>query len=388
MNKITDKLQNRTKDKREDSHDARYSRLKQKLFLRILGLPLIAILIIFVLYWLYRSHKVVDFVISLYQRIFDLNYYAALELYYATFREYEFIILLVAATSVFGVLLIWVIRWFVKYFTIVNQGIDDLLNDEKEILLPTELLATEDRLNAVKKALKQNSLDAKLAEQRKNDLVMYLAHDIRTPLTSVIGYLNLLEEVPDMPEKQRINYIHITLDKAYRLEKMINEFFEITRYNLQQIVLNKETIDLYYMMLQLTDELSPILAANANTAVLNVPENLNVYGDPDKLARVFNNVLKNAAAYSYRGTEIIIRAEEKDSFVEISFQNKGKTIPKEKLAAIFEKFYRLDESRSSHTGGTGLGLAIAKEIVTVHGGNITADSENDTISFVITLPMP
>lgn len=388
MNKIKDKLQNKAKDKREDSHDARYSRLKQKLFLRILGLPLIAILIIFVLYRLYRSHKVVDFVISLYQRLFDLNYYAALDLYHTTFRENEFIILLIAATSVFGVLLLWVIRWFVKYFTIVNQGIDDLLNDEEEILLPTELLATESRLNAVKKALKQSSLDAKLAEQRKNDLVMYLAHDIRTPLTSVIGYLNLLEEVPDMPEKQRINYIHITLDKAYRLEKMINEFFEITRYNLQQIVLNKETIDLYYMMMQLTDELSPILAANANTAVLRVPENLTVYGDPDKLARVFNNVLKNAAAYSYQGTEIVICAEEKESFVEISFQNKGKTIPKEKLAAIFEKFYRLDESRSSHTGGTGLGLAIAKEIVTVHGGNITADSEKDTVSFVITLPAP
>ncbi|MCM1325210.1 MAG: HAMP domain-containing histidine kinase [Bacteroidales bacterium] len=388
MNKIKDKLQNKARDKREDIHDARYSRLKQKLFLRILGLPLIAILIIFILYRLYRSHKVVDFIVSLYQRLFDLNYYAAVDLYHITFRENEFIILLIAATSIFGLLLLWVIRWFVKYFTIVNQGIDDLLNDEEEIFLPTELLATESRLNAVKKALKQSSLDAKLAEQRKNDLVMYLAHDIRTPLTSVIGYLNLLEEVPDMPEKQRINYIHITLDKAYRLEKMINEFFEITRYNLQQIVLNKETIDLYYMMLQLTDELSPILAANANTAVLNVPENLTVYGDPDKLARVFNNVLKNAAAYSYRGTEIIIRAEEKESFVEISFQNKGKTIPKEKLATIFEKFYRLDESRSSHTGGTGLGLAIAKEIVTVHGGNITADSENDTVSFVITLPMP
>ena len=216
---------------------------------------------------------------------------------------------------------------------------------------------------------------------------MYLAHDIRTPLTSVIGYLSLLEEAPDMPIQQREKYVHITLEKAYRLEKMINEFFEITRYNLQQITLQKETIDLYYMLVQLTDELSPILAENGNTVVLHADENLSVRGDSDKLARVFNNVLKNAAAYSFPNTEIVLSAEEKDSEIVITFQNKGKTIPREKLSTIFEKFYRLDEARTSNTGGAGLGLAIAKEIVNLHGGIITASSEGEMISFVIRLPL-
>lgn len=167
---------------------------------------------------------------------------------------------------------------------------------------------------------------------------------------------------------------------------MVNEFFEITRYNLQQIALNKETIDLYYMLVQLTDELSPVLAANGNTAVLRADENLSVYGDSDKLARVFNNVLKNAAAYSFPDTEIIISAEEQDDKITITFQNSGKTIPKEKLSAIFEKFYRLDEARTSNTGGAGLGLAIAKEIINLHGGTITAHSEQETVTFVIFLP--
>lgn len=167
---------------------------------------------------------------------------------------------------------------------------------------------------------------------------------------------------------------------------MVNEFFEITRYNLQQIALNKETIDLYYMLVQLTDELSPVLAANGNTAVLRADENLSVYGDSDKLARVFNNVLKNAAAYSFPDTEIIISAEEQDDKITITFQNSGKTIPKEKLSAIFEKFYRLDEARTSNTGGAGLGLAIAKEIINLHGGTITAHSEQETVTFVICLP--
>ena len=141
------------------------------------------------------------------------------------------------------------------------------------------------------------------------------------------------------------------------------------------------------MLVQLSDELSPLLAANGNTARLIAEETLTVYGDPDKLARVFNNVLKNAAAYSYPNTEIIIAAKVKSDVVEISFQNKGNTIPKEKLSAIFEKFYRLDEARTSNTGNAGLGLAIAKEIVTLHGGTISAVSENNIVKFLISLPL-
>ena len=239
----------------------------------------------------------------------------------------------------------------------------------------------------MKQAMEKRLFDAQLAEQRKNDLVMYLAHDIRTPLTSVIGYLNLLDEAKDMPEEQREKYMHITLDKTYQLEKMINEFFEITRYNLQQIQLSKGNIDLCYMLVQLTDELLPVLAQNGNTSVIQMEtEDISIYGDPERLARVFNNILKNAAAYSYPNTEIVISAEERDGNVEIVFRNQGKTIPPEKLETLFEKFYRMDDARSSDSGGAGLGLAIAKEIIALHGGTIRAKSENDTVTFIVTIP--
>lgn len=238
----------------------------------------------------------------------------------------------------------------------------------------------------IKSALLQNERQLKEETTRKNDLIAYLAHDLKTPLTSVIGYLSLLDEAPDMPAEQRAKYTRIALDKAYRLEKMINEFFDITRYNLQQIVIQKEPIDLYYMLVQLTDELLPLLEKNGNRAVLHAPENLTLWGDPEGLARVFQNVLKNAAAYSYPGTEILISAEERGGSAVIRFENRGRTIPEDKLAAIFEKFTRLDESRASGTGGAGLGLAIAKEIVTLHGGAITASSENDTTVFTVSLP--
>ena len=226
-----------------------------------------------------------------------------------------------------------------------------------------------------------------MAEQRKDELVMYLAHDIRTPLTSVIGYLNLLEEDPNMPPEQRAARVHIVLEKAYRLETMVNEFFEITKYKSQKITLSKETIDLYYMLVQLSDELSPVLAPRGNTVTLHLDENLTIEADPEKLARVFNNILKNAASYSFPHTEIVISAEKLEHEVIIRFQNSGEDIPNEALASLFNKFYRVDQSRSSDTGGTGLGLAIAKEIVTLHGGAISTSSKNHVVTFTVSLPL-
>ena len=364
-----------------------YSQLKTKIFFQILSILVIAFITVFALYKVIWFNKAGNWIVSLFQRVFKMDYYGACNLYQQIFRNRADLIWILSIAIIFCVLFRFLLNCFTRYFNSINHGIDALLTDETEIYLPTEMASIEHKLSMVKQTLKQRSIEAQLAEQRKNELVMYLAHDIRTPLTSVIGYLNLLEEIPDMPTEQKANYIHVTLDKAYHLEKMINEFFEITRYNLQQITLTKESIDLYYMLMQLTDELSPILSANGNTTRITAPENLTIYGDSEKLARGFNNVLKNAAAYSYPDTEILISAEEKDSQTVISFRNQGNTIPKDRLSAIFEKFYRLDESRASNTGGSGLGLAIAKEIITAHTGTITADSENNTISFVITLPV-
>lgn len=222
--------------------------------------------------------------------------------------------------------------------------------------------------------------------QKKNELIAYLAHDLKTPLTSVIGYLSLLDEAPDIPEKQRRKYINIALEKSNRLEKLINEFFEITRYNLNQMIIEKETVDLYYLMVQLTDEFYPLLNEHKNSIEIKMDKNLTVYGDAEKLARVFNNILKNAVYYSYTNTVIEISAFTENGHTNISFTNKGKTISKSKLDAVFEKFFRLDDARNTNTGGAGLGLAIAKEIVNLHGGTITAESENEITVFTINIP--
>ena len=259
-------------------------------------------------------------------------------------------------------------------------------NADAVTVFPKEQAEISAQMLEIKSALLENERRLKEETTRKNDLIAYLAHDLKTPLTSVIGYLSLLDEAQDMPPEQRAKYTRITLDKAYRLEKMINEFFDITRYNLQEIAIQKEPVDLYYLLVQLTDEMLPVLEKNGNTVSLQADERLTVPGDPDKLARVFGNVLKNAAAYSYPDTEIVISAQEQAGAVTICFMNRGKTIPQNKLNSLFEKFYRLDEARTSGTGGAGLALAIAREIVTLHGGTITAESRDKTVTFTVTLP--
>lgn len=347
-------------------------------------LSVAAVILLYLFLWKQRGG---DMVICLLETFTTIEHEQAFFIYHNYFRSYKEIFFAAAILFIFIILLWRLFRWITRYFKEINQGIDALLaEDTAQIRLSAEMLPFERKLNAVKQALEQQKQETALAEQRKDDLVMYLAHDIRTPLTSVIGYLNLLDEEPDMPAAKRAKNVHITLDKAYRLEEMINEFFEITRFNSRQIKLAKESIDLYYLLIQLSDELSPIFAPHGNSVVLNVDENMTVCADPDKLARVFSNILKNAAAYSYPETEITVSAEKTNEQVSISFQNRGEHIPDEKLSLLFDKFYRLDKARISDTGGTGLGLAIAREIILLHGGSIHASSADNTITITVCLP--
>ena len=279
---------------------------------------------------------------------------------------------------------------------IQNAGrmIEDYMKHDKEAseAFPQGYEEISLRLVEIKADMQRNAQMLREEASRKNDLITYLAHDLKTPLTSVIGYLSLMDEAPDMPASQRAKYVHITLDKALRLEKLINEFFEITRYNLQTIALEKEPVNLSFLLEQMTDEFYPLLNAHGNTVLLDIKPNpaggpITLWRDGEKLARVFNNILKNAIAYSYPGTGIAVECGISRGNAQIVISNRGRTIPAHKLDTIFEKFFRLDDARATNTGGAGLGLAIAKEIVTLHGGAITASSEDEVTSFRVELPL-
>lgn len=215
---------------------------------------------------------------------------------------------------------------------------------------------------------------------------MYLAHDLKTPLSSVIGYLNLLRDENQISEELREKYLSISLDKAERLEELINEFFEITRFNLSNITLVYSKINLTMMLEQLGHEFKPMLAGKNLKCEFDVQPDMMLSCDANKLQRVFDNLLRNAVSYCYENTTIQVKARLTEDHVLIQVINEGDMIPGERLERIFEQFYRLDVSRSSSTGGAGLGLAIAREIVELHHGQITARSENGITSFEVTLP--
>ncbi|MDR2108424.1 MAG: HAMP domain-containing histidine kinase, partial [Coriobacteriales bacterium] len=327
-----------------------------------------------------------DWLVLQFQHLFGMSHREALDVYHAVFRRHANIYFFVAVAVVFFVLLRFFLKRFTRYFDEINDGINALIDNRgSPVVLIPEMAAIEAKLNSVRQTLEQRSRDAQLAEQRKNDLVMYLAHDIRTPLTSVIGYLSLLDENPDMSVEQRARHLRIALDKAYRLEQLVDEFFEITRLNSEAIALAKTTVDLHCLLVQVADEFYPQLNTATRQIELHTEGDLTITGDADKLARVFNNILKNAVAYSDPDSTISITATRLERSVSVVFVNSG-SIAQEKLLAIFEKFYRLDDARSTGTGGSGLGLAIAQEIVALHEGSISAQSDERQVRFTVVLP--
>lgn len=320
-------------------------------------------------------------------KAFRVEEQTAIDLYWRLIGDNKMFFMILGFLLLFALFFYVALSKMTKYLDQMGEGIENILSESTEpIRLITELKPIEIRLNEIKATIRRQELESIEGEKKKNDLVLFLAHDLKTPLTSIVAYLSMLDGHPDMPEEEREKYTHIALEKSIRLGELINEFFDITRYNLQDIELEPTEINLSMMLEQLADELYGVLQEKRLSCEVDVEENLMVYGDPDKLARVFDNVLRNAIAYCYEDTKIMIGARMDKGNVEITFTNQGDRIPGDMLGTIFEKFYRVDNSRSSGTGGAGLGLAIAKEIVELHGGRIQAKSDDNRTQFIVILP--
>ena len=298
-----------------------------------------------------------------------------------------FIIVLIFWILVTFVLVYRLLKEVSSYIDVVTDASGLLFDKDTEyIKLPSELSLAEENLNHLKREYEKSERLSKENEQKKDDLIVYLAHDIKTPLTSMIGYLSLLEEIDDMPKKQRQKYINIALEKSYKLEDLINELFDITRFNSEKIVLMKEEVNLGMMIEQIADDFYPILKEHDREIKITSDSKVILNADSNQLARVFSNIIKNACFYS-TDRDILIDISKSDDMANIVISNNGKKISSEKLKLLFEKFYRADSSRTSKTGGSGLGLAIAKEITDLHGGTIKAESDDEYTRFIVSLPI-
>ncbi len=260
------------------------------------------------------------------------------------------------------------------------------LNVDVEVRGDDEFSDMASRLNSMVKDIRRIMDKEREAERSKNELITNVAHDLRTPLTSIIGYLSLLNQYDSLTEEKRRNYILIAYNKSKRLEKLIEDLFGFTKLNYGKIAMNIERFDLLMLLGQLVEECYPIfqekelafsLTSNRDAVPINADANL--------LMRLFDNLINNAIKYGAEGKRVDIFLEADEKTAKVTVRNYGSVIPEKDLPFLFDKFYRVESSRGGGTGGTGLGLAIAKNIVDMHRGSIEVSSSLGATSFVVLL---
>lgn len=279
---------------------------------------------------------------------------------------------------------------YAAYFNEISNGINQLANGDfnSRIRIPSndEFGDIARDINLASEKLQQALERGDFAENSKEQLVLNLAHDLRTPLTSVLGYLDFILQNDQLTAEQIKHYLSIAFTKSQRLEKLIDELFEITRMNYGKLTIEKKPIDISELLIQLNEELYPVFEKNNLTTRINVTPQLIIWGDGELLARVFENLLTNAIRYGKDGQLIDINCNLDAENVVIQVVNYGDCIPPEELPHIFDMFFTGDRARTHREGSSGLGLSIAKNIVDQHQGTISAQSSVIRTLFEVRFP--
>lgn len=263
---------------------------------------------------------------------------------------------------------------------------DGDLSCEIEVVGDDELSVLAARINEMGKDIKEVMAKEREAEHSKNELVTNVAHDLRTPLTSIRGYLEILKKNPNLSEEDRIKYTQIAYDKTIRLHDLIEELFGFTKMSYGKVSAKPAKLDLFALLEQLCDEFYPIFEKEEIEFTFESDtEAIPMMGDGMLLARLFANLLNNAVKYGKDGKMIRLEVSYREPLIVVKVINYGEVIPPETLEKLFDKFFRVENSRSTQTGGTGLGLAIAKNIVELHGGQIGVTSDLNGTCFCVRL---
>ena len=280
---------------------------------------------------------------------------------------------------------------FVTYVREIISGIERMKNGDFTEEIPVrgedEFSEIADSINEMSRNLSQNMESQKVAERTKDELITNVAHDLRTPLTSILGYLDLLTQGDFLTDDQRQKYLSIVSNKARQLETLVKDLFDYTRYDKDKVKIKEEILDLNLFMPQIVDEFYPSFVDNQLECRTDFYDGaLNIEGNGELLARAIGNLMSNAIKYGAEGKLVEVKTGRMDKMAFVAVINYGKIIPEEDLDKIFDKFYRVESSRFLKTGGTVLGLAIAKNIVTLHDGKIWATSDESGTRFQIELP--
>ena len=299
------------------------------------------------------------------------------------------VLAIVIAFSSFMLYFALLTRKFSRYLKEISGGIKELSTGNFNAVIPLreddEFTTIARNLNRMAKDIKEIMEVERSTENKKNELITNVAHDLRTPLTSIIGYLDIVSN-KELPADVREKYIGIAYSKSKRLEKLIEDLFTYTKFEFGQVALRLGQVDMVKMMEQLLEEFYPSFCENGLEYELKLSANrIIVEADGNLLARAFANLIGNAIKYGKNGKNVNIIMDTTQTQVIIAIINYGEIIPKKDIEKIFEKFYRVDSSRNTELGGTGLGLAIAKNIIAMHNGTIQVKSSLEGTVFEVTL---
>lgn len=304
--------------------------------------------------------------------------------------EMKVAIIVIWGIMMFYGCLLYVFRKHIAQMRHILDGIENIAAGKLDTRIRLdsvgELSGLADSLNRMTDRLQKLMEEERQREQVKNTLITGVAHDLRTPLTSTLGFLQLLREYPDMEPSDRARFTDIAYHKAARLETLVEDLFTYTKFQQADYQVTPERLDVVKLLEQLLDEFSLIFEEQQMEYELVLSSaSIPMEADGNLLARLFENLIQNAVKYGKSGKRLTIRVSDTDEEAHIFIVNYGEMIPREELDLIFERFYRLEYSRNSRTGGNGLGLAIAQSIARLHGGEILADSTPEKTTFHVRL---
>lgn len=293
---------------------------------------------------------------------------------------------------------IWVVWWRLRrryHLYQMNHIIGELhyiAQGHLDHRIPFKLKGNEQHVissvNALVDSAVQSMDDERKIEKSKDELITNVSHDLRTPLTSIIGYLGLIEDKQYHSEEDILKYTHTAYEKAKQMKNLVEDLFEYTKVQQHGAPVNIMQIDLNQLLEQLTASFELEGQHRGIEITSHVePNPLMLEADPEKLGRVFSNLVANAFKYGNGASYIKLVACQDGDQVEVRVSNDGTPIPAQSIEHLFERFYRAEASRSRATGGTGLGLAIVKSIVDLHHGTVKAVSDQNETSFIVTLPL-